>query len=110
MPPECSYCGTTFPRTCACRHVQGYLAGASAAASPVATFKKSPASCWFVFNLTEKGHPKRAHGSYDTAIEEAKRLATQHPGQEFVVLMPAALVATKVEPVTVTPIPPLRFA
>lgn len=68
------------------------------------TFKKSAESCFFVYGLTGGGNPKKAHGTKEAAVEEAKRLAAQHPGQEFIVLAPCAKVAAEVSPVLVTPI------
>lgn len=46
---------------------------------------REPIGKWFVW--TKKGrYPRYAHDTYESAAEEAKRLAGLHPGSKFIVM------------------------
>jgi len=60
-------------------------------------------SFWFVWNSDGEA-PKYRHGSYDSALNEATRLARQCRGQEFIVL--ESVVSVKVNDTIVTDLRP----
>jgi hypothetical protein len=51
---------------------------------------KTENAFWLIWSPTGLRPPKYRHGSPESAVREAERLAHQHPGQEFVVLEPIA--------------------
>jgi hypothetical protein len=59
-----------------------------------------PRPFWMVWN-PQKFPPQAQHDTAEKAVNEAKRLAAAHPGEQFVVLMATHRVQ-RAEPVTVT--------
>lgn len=56
---------------------------------------------FFVVWNPAHGLPRYRHDTLDGAVNEAKRLASVHPGQQFHVLQ-SVLTAERADPVTVT--------
>ena len=57
---------------------------------------------YMIHNNTTGGVPSKRHDSYESALEEARRLAKTNTGQKFVILKAAVSVEVKVPEPTLT--------